>query len=227
MSSTLPAAILWDMDGTLIDSEPIWDIAVRDLAARHGYAMTAELRESTLGNSLPDAMAKVYDAAGIAVDQRDADADARWLLDHVRGLFEAGLPWRPGAREALDLVADAGIAMVLVTNTVRELTEVALGTIGRARFSATVCGDEVPMGKPAPFPYLRAADTLGYQPHACLVVEDSPTGAAAASAAGCPALIVPSAVAVPASPGRVFRDSLVGIGIEELADSWQCALTAR
>ena len=90
-------------------------------------------------------MSKVYDAAGIAVDDRDTDADARWLLDHAGGLFEEGLPLGGGAREALDAVGDAGIAMVLVTNTVRERTEVALATIGRARFSATVCGDEVPM----------------------------------------------------------------------------------
>ncbi|GAB09371.1 putative hydrolase [Gordonia araii NBRC 100433] len=222
-----PAAILWDMDGTLIDSEPIWDVAVSDFATRHGLAMDADLRESTLGNSLPDAMGKVYDAAGIGDGDRDAAADARWLLDHVTDLFNAGLPWRPGAQEALDAVADAGVAMVLVTNTVRELTEVALATIGRGRFTATVCGDEVPMGKPAPFPYLRAADLLGYAPHACLVVEDSPTGAASASAAGCPALIVPSAVAVDDGPGRVFRDSLVGVDTAELADAWQRALAVR
>ena len=220
-------AVLWDMDGTLIDSEPIWDIAVEDFAERNGLALSPELREATLGNSLPDAMSKVYDAAGIAVDDRDTDADARWLLDHVGGLFEEGLPWRPGAREALDAVGDAGIAMVLVTNTVRELTEVALATIGRARFSATVCGDEVPMGKPAPFPYLRAADLLGYGPYACLVVEDSPTGAASASAAGCPALIVPSAVAVSEAPGRVFRESLVGVGVGELSEAFHEALALQ
>ncbi len=211
------------MDGTLIDSEPIWDVAVADFAQRNGLAMTADLRASTLGNSLPDAMAKVYDAAGVAPGERDTAADARWLLDRVTGLFEAGLPWRPGALDALDEITGAGIAMVLVTNTVRELTEVALARIGRGRFTATVCGDEVPMGKPAPFPYLRAADLLGYSPHACLVVEDSPTGAASASAAGCPALIVPSAVPVVQEPGRVFRMTLEGVGVGELADDWRRA----
>nr|WP_161927719.1 HAD family phosphatase [Gordonia crocea] len=212
------------MDGTLIDSEPIWDVAVTDFAARHGLTVTPELREATLGNSLPDAMAKVYDAAGIGPGDRDTAADERWLIDHAGGLFQAGLPWRPGAQEALDAVAGAGIAMVLVTNTVRELTEVALASIGRSRFSATVCGDEVPIGKPSPFPYLRAVDLLGYAAYSCLVVEDSPTGAASSAAAGCPSLIVPSAVPVDAAPGRVFRESLVGLGVEELAQAWRDAL---
>ncbi|MFT3900177.1 MAG: HAD family hydrolase [Gordonia sp. (in: high G+C Gram-positive bacteria)] len=223
-SAPAPAAILWDMDGTLIDSEPIWDVAVADFSTRNGLVMDAELREATLGNSLPDAMGKVYDAAGIAAADRDAAADSRWLIDHVADLFESGLPWRPGAREALDAVTDAGVAMVLVTNTVRELTEVALATIGRSRFTATVCGDEVPMGKPAPFPYLRAAELLGYEPRTCLVVEDSPTGVAAATAAGCPTLVVPSAVPIDEGPGRVFRDSLVGVGADDLAQAWRAAL---
>ncbi|MFT4199656.1 HAD family hydrolase [Gordonia sp. (in: high G+C Gram-positive bacteria)] len=223
-SNPAPAAILWDMDGTLIDSEPIWDVAVADFAVRHGLVMDEALRESTLGNSLPDAMGKVYDAAGIAVGDRDTEADARWLVDHVGGLFHDGLPWRPGAREALEAVQDAGIAMVVVTNTVRELTEIALATIGRHRFTATVCGDEVPMGKPAPFPYLRAADLLGYAPHACLVVEDSPTGVASATAAGCPTLVVPSGVDVDEGPGRVFRDSLLDVGVDDLAAAWRDAL---
>ena len=83
------------------------------------------------------------------------------------------------------------------------------------------------MGKPAPFPYLRAADLLGYEPYACLVVEDSPTGAASASGAGCPALIVPSAVAVSEAPGRVFRETLVGVGVPELSEAFHEALALK
>ena len=216
----LPAAVLWDMDGTLLDSEPIWDVAMAELAARHGIVMSPELRESTLGNSLPDALAKVHDAAGLSAAERDPDADGRWTLDRVAELFADDLPWRPGAPEALDLVAGAGIPMVLVTNTVRELTEVALETIGRERFTTTVCGDEVAVGKPAPDPYLRAAELLGVPSADCLAVEDSPTGAQAASAAGCPTLVVESAA--PVEPGRlrVFRTSLVGLDLGDVAGAW-------
>ncbi|GAC83211.1 putative hydrolase [Gordonia paraffinivorans NBRC 108238] len=218
--SRLPAAVLWDMDGTLLDSEPLWEIAMSELAERHGIAMTPQLRESTLGNSLPDALAKVHVAAGIPPADRDPAADGRWTLDRVGELFAQGLPWRPGAVEALDLVAGAGIPMVLVTNTVREAADVALETIGLHRFAATVCGDEVPVGKPAPDPYLRAAELLGVASADCLAVEDSPTGTQAATAAGCPTLVVPSAARVEPGPLRVFRSSLVGLGLDDITEAW-------
>ncbi|WP_431309266.1 HAD family hydrolase [Gordonia prachuapensis] len=215
-----PAAVLWDMDGTLLDSEPLWDIAMEDLALRHGIVMSPALRESTLGNSLPDAMSKVYAAAGIGPESQDRSGDERWLLDHVAGLFGAGLPWRPGARDALELVRSSALPMVLVTNTVRELTDIALETIGPHRFTATVCGDEVAAGKPEPDPYLRAASLLGLRPDQCLAVEDSPAGTAAATAAGCPTLVVPSAAPVPAGSLRSFRESLVDLTADDLVDAW-------
>ncbi|MDL9935892.1 HAD family phosphatase [Gordonia sp. ABSL1-1] len=220
MNQAGPAAVFWDMDGTLLDSEPIWDIAMSDFAVRHGIVMSPALREQTLGSALLDAMDVVYHAAEIALPDRDVSGDARWLLDHVGELFDVGLPWRPGAPEALDLLATASIPLVLVTNTVRELTEVALQTIGADRFVATVCGDEVSAGKPAPDPYLRAAAIVGQHPAACLAVEDSPTGAAAATAAGCPTLVVPSAA--PVAPGalRRFRPTLAGLGLADFADAW-------
>ncbi|MGC4932321.1 HAD family hydrolase [Gordonia sp. DT30] len=212
-----PAAVLWDMDGTLLDSERLWDVAVAELSARYGYPMTTELRESTLGNSMRDALDKVYDAAALAPGERDHAGDERRLLDRVAELFAIDLPWRAGARETLELVASAGIPMALVTNTVRELTEQALDTIGRHYFAATVCGDEVIAGKPAPDPYRKAAALLGVDPGRCRAVEDSPTGAASATAAGCLTLVVPSTSPVPAGPLREFRTSLVGVTLAELA----------
>ncbi len=204
------------MDGTLLDSEKLWDIAVAELSARHGFVMTAQLRAETLGNSMTDALTKVYDAAGLADADRDYAADDRWLLDRVAELFRENLPWRPGAAEALDMIADLGIPMALVTNTVRELTDLALETIGRDRFAVTVCGDEVAAGKPAPDPYLLAARLLGVNPADALAIEDSPTGTASARAAGCPVIVVPSAVPVPTGPSRTFRESLVGLAPGDL-----------
>ena len=212
----LPAAVLWDMDGTLLDSEKLWDVAVAELSDRHGYAMTPELRESTLGNSMTDALTKVFDASGVPLDARDYAADERWLLDRVAELFADDLPWRPGAQEALTTIADAGIPMALVTNTVRELTDQALDTIGRHFFAVTVCGDEVEHGKPAPDPYLRAARLLGVDASRCVAVEDSPTGTQSATAAGCMAIVVPSAADVPLGHRRQFRDSLDGLTLGDL-----------
>ena len=114
---------------------------------------------------------------------------------------KAGLPWCDGARDLLDELAAADVPMALVTNTRRGLADKALNSIGRHYFSVTVCGDEVPVGKPAPDPYLRAAALLGLDPADCLAVEDSVTGTEAAEGAGCPVLVVPNEVEVPASRG--------------------------
>lgn len=91
-------------------------------------------------------------------------ADGRWLLDRTAAVFRDGLPWCPGAREALATVRASGLPTALVTSTYRELTEVALDTIGREFFDVVVCGDEVPATKPDPAPYLRAAELLDVDP---------------------------------------------------------------
>ena len=225
--SDLPKAILWDMDGTLLDSEKLWDIAIADLATDLGFELTHEVRESTLGNSMTNALTKVFDAAGLADADRDLPGRAAWLRSRVSALFKEGIPWMPGARETLDLIAAQGIAMALVTNTERELADEALGTLGLDRFTVTVCGDEVEQGKPAPDPYLRAAQLLGIDPADCLAVEDSPTGTQAARAAGCPVLVVPSAAPVPAGEGRTFRPNLVGVTLDDVAAAFNGTIEHR
>jgi beta-phosphoglucomutase-like phosphatase (HAD superfamily) len=116
----------------------------------------------------------------------------------------------------LEALAAEGTPMALVTNTQRELTERALKSIGEEYFSASVCGDEVPQGKPAPDPYQRAAALLGLEPSACLAIEDSATGTAAAESAGCPVLVVPNDVEVPAGRRRAHMSSLAGVGVDDL-----------
>jgi HAD superfamily hydrolase (TIGR01509 family) len=205
------------MDGTLLDSEKLWDVAMGDLATDLGIEMTHVLRQSTLGNSMINALTKVFDAAEVPDGDRDYPGRAAWLRARVSELFSAGIPWMPGALEALELIAGKGIEMALVTNTERELTDQALETIGRHRFAVTVCGDEVPNGKPQPDPYLRAARLLDVDPTACLAIEDSPTGTQAATAAGCAVLVIPSEATVPAGSGRTLRASLVGLTLDDLA----------
>jgi HAD superfamily hydrolase (TIGR01509 family) len=213
----LPRAVLWDMDGTLLDSEKLWDVAMGDLAADLGIEMTHALRQSTLGNSMPNALAKVFDAAGVPEGDRDFAGRSAWLRTRMSELFRGGIPWMPGAHDVLEMVADQGIEMALVTNTERELTDQALNTIGRHRFAVTVCGDEVAHGKPDPEPYRKAARLLGVDPATCLAIEDSPTGTEAAASAGCAVLVIPSEAAVPAGPRRTQRKSLVGVTLDDLA----------
>jgi HAD superfamily hydrolase (TIGR01509 family) len=161
-------------------------------------------------------MRTVFADLGLEPDPQAMAETSRWLHDRTGELFEQGLPWCEGAEELLDALAAEAVPMVLVTNTLRPLTDKALTSIGRQYFSATVCGDEVAHGKPAPDPYLRAAELLGLPPGGCLAVEDSVTGTAAAETAGCPVLVVPNDIAVPAGPGRRHARSLRGLGVDDL-----------
>nr|WP_163700015.1 HAD family phosphatase [Mycolicibacterium sarraceniae] len=209
-------AVLWDMDGTLVDSEKLWDVAINKLYARHGRVLAPEVRDATVGGSAEGVIRIVFDDLGLDPDPQEMAEVADWMHDYVGELFATGLPWCDGARELLDALSAAGVPMALVTNTRRQLTENALNSIGREYFSVTVCGDEVPEGKPAPDVYLRAAELLGLSAGECLAVEDSVTGAAAAEAAGCAVLVVPNEVAVPGSPRRHHISSLIDLDIAQL-----------
>lgn len=211
-------AVLWDMDGTLVDSEKLWDVGIQELYTRYDGVLTPEVRASTVGGSSDSVMAIVYADLGLDPDPAAMAVTADWLHDYVGELFETGLPWCDGARELLDALSVAGVPMALVTNTRRSLTEKALNSIGRQYFSVSVCGDEVPQGKPAPDIYRRAAQLLGFEPGECLAVEDSVTGAAAAEAAGCPVLVVPNEVVVPASPRRRHENSLSELDVGDLRE---------
>ncbi|GAA5078399.1 HAD family hydrolase [Nocardia iowensis] len=210
------AAVLWDMDGTLLDSEKLWDVAVRELAREHGHEMTDELRHALIGASGPDALRLIFTGLGIESTPEALGAAGDFLEWRVTELMTGPIPWRPGAKDALALVKEAGLASALVTNTKRSLTEFGLDTLGRDFFDVSVCGDEVARGKPEPDVYQRAAELLGVDPRDCVAVEDSPTGTRAARAAGCAVIVIPCEIAVPDGPGRTFRDSLVGLTIEDL-----------
>lgn len=215
-----PSAILWDMDGTLLDSEKLWDVSLEALAEQLGGTLSAEGRESMVGSNMAHSLTILFDDLGIPCTPEDLATAQKWLRAKTAELFDAGLEWRPGAREALELVGRSGLPMALVTNTERFLTERALGTLGRDRFGAIVCGDEVQLGKPHPEPYQKAAEMLGLRPAECLAIEDSPTGTAAAEAAGTTVLVIPCAVPVPAGPRRIQRDSLEGLTLDELRSIW-------
>ena len=209
-------AVLFDMDGTLVDSEKLWDIAMQQLYVRLGGVLTPEVRAATVGGSAEGVMQIVYTDLGLEPDPTEMAATADWLHDITGDLFDAGLPWCDGARELLDALAQAAVPMALVTNTRRALTERALESIGRDYFTASVCGDEVAAGKPAPDPYRRAAALLSLDPEQCLAIEDSVTGAASAENAGCPVLVVPNDVEVPRSTRRHHVATLAGLGVPRL-----------
>ncbi|MGI5500962.1 HAD family hydrolase [Lentzea sp. CA-135723] len=210
-------AVLWDMDGTLLDSEKLWDIPLYEYAEKLGGTLSLETRERMVGTNVPTTMRLLFADVGIEPTDADLVDGGAWILRRTEEVFRAGLPWRPGAQEALRAVRASGVPMALVTSTERPLTEVALDTIGRDLFDVTVCGDEVDgLNKPLPEPYLKAARLLGVDAARCVAIEDSPTGVAAAVAAGCTVLVVPCDVEVPEGERRIFRESLVGVDVEVL-----------
>ena len=129
-------AVLWDMDGTIVDSEKLWDVAINELYARHDRVLAPEIRDSTVGGSADGVIRIVFDDLGLDPDPAHMTDVADWMHDRVGELFGTGLPWCPGARELLDALQAADVPMALVTNTRRALTENALNSIGRHYFSA-------------------------------------------------------------------------------------------
>jgi HAD superfamily hydrolase (TIGR01509 family) len=210
------AAVLWDMDGTLLDGEDVWRKAHAALAAALGGHLDDDALDALVGCAIDTGVVAALLAGGHDPTPVRIVAAREQLVLTVIASYAAGIRWMPGARDALDAVAAAGVPMALVTNTTRPVVAVALGQLGRDRFAATVCGDDVPAGKPDPAPYRAAAALLGVPIDRCVAVEDSPTGADAATAAGAACLVVPGVLPVAGAPRRRFRDSLVGLTVADL-----------
>jgi HAD superfamily hydrolase (TIGR01509 family) len=213
----LPAAVLWDMDGTLIDSERLWTVSLLDTAQELGGELSEPARRSLVGVDLDTSIDVLLAEVGRPATPELVAHTRDRLLARTAALFVEGVDWRPGARSALRAVRTSGVPTALVTSSLRQIAELALDGIGREFFDVTVCGDEVAATKPAPDPYLRAADLLDVPVAECVAVEDSPNGALSAERAGAAVLVVPSELPVPAGPRRVQRDSLVGLTTAELA----------
>jgi HAD superfamily hydrolase (TIGR01509 family) len=206
-------AVLFDMDGTLVDSEKLWSLALDDLATNYGGQLSPAAREAMVGTNMAASMRLFHDDLGLDGDIVESQG---LLEERVKELIQLGLPWRVGAQELLHEVRAAGIPTALVTATHRHVVEVALPVLGPEHFDVVVCGDEVTETKPHPEPYLQAARLLGVSPERCVAIEDSPTGAAAAEAAGCAVLAVPSEVEVPPGERRTILASLSGIDLAYL-----------
>ena len=213
-------AVLFDMDGTLVETEQFWGEAMFELADALGGQMSEGARASTIGSSMRTSMRILHADLGVVRTEEQLLADARWVEDRTAELLSAGISWCPGARELLAAVRAVGLRTALVTTTPRRLAEIVLGTIrgdlSGDPFDVTVCGDEVPARKPDPAPYLQAMAALDADPADCLVIEDSQAGVTAGLAAGATVVGVPSLQPLPAAPGLAVVDSLLGLGVAEL-----------
>ncbi len=208
----LPAAILWDMDGTLIDSEPYWIGAETALAERFGVTWTLEDGLSMVGRPLTYS-GQVLRDRGVDLD---VDEIAATLVESVATQVEAHIPWQADARALLDAVAAAGIPCALVTMSYTRLADAFLAQAPPV-FATVVTGDEVSNGKPDPEAFLTAAARLGVDAAQCVAIEDSPAGIGSALASGAKTIAVQRHVPVEARPGLSRVRSLEGIDIEALA----------
>ncbi len=215
LSSHHPAAVLFDMDGTLVDSEKLWDVALQELAKEYGGELSVDARQSIIGTAMAESMRILHDDLG--QPERDPEISAAWINARILELFRTGLRWRPGAFDLLRAVRAAEIPTALVTSSPRALVEIALDTLGRDNFDTVVAGDEVVAAKPHPEPYLTAARLLGVPIERCVAIEDSPTGVASALASGAAVLAVPAEVALPSTVGVHQVESLTGVDLALLA----------
>ncbi|GAA2065444.1 HAD family phosphatase [Catenulispora yoronensis] len=208
----LPAAVFFDMDGLLIDSEPTWFQAEVDMLAGYGFSLGAEHYPQVLGKPLEVSTAYLLDLTGHPVSATEfANGIELAMIERLRD----GVPMMPGAKELLVALEAEGVPLALVSASSRRIVDACLPAIGVDHFRFTVSGDDVGKGrgKPNPDPYLRAAELLGVDPADCVVLEDSPTGAAAGYAAGCRVVAVPHAAVVVGRERVRVVDSLVGVDL--------------
>ncbi len=217
-------AALFDMDGLLVDTEPLWFEAERTVMTRMGGRWGAEDQYQLLGGSLKRTVSYMLgrvaaDGAarsGAATGQPGGELPTpqmvgEWLMTAMTELMlTRGVTVLPGAPELLAEVAAAGLPRALVTSSQRRIMDTVLAVTG-LKFPVTVCGEDVARTKPDPEPYLRAASLLGVDPAHCAALEDSPSGVAAAAAAGCAVIMVPSLPASP-PPGVAARPGLLVAG---------------
>jgi HAD superfamily hydrolase (TIGR01509 family) len=209
----LPSAVLWDMDGTLVDTEPFWFAAETELVGRFGGTWTHEQALSLVGSGLRDG-ARVLQQHGVGMT---VDEIVDWQTDFVTERLVAPLPWRPGALALLAGLREAGVPTALVTMSVRRMAEAVAAALPFGGFDVVVAGDDVERPKPHPEAYLRAAELLGVDVAACVAIEDSPPGLAAAVASGAATVGVPHQATLPEGDRWRLWTTLEGRGTEDLA----------
>lgn len=214
----LPAAVLFDLDGLLVDSEPLWTIAEERVAEELGGIFTPELKARMIGKRLDLAVGLLLEEVGTpqALAADPAEVGQR-LIDQMVLLLSAGAPLQPGAEDLLNELAAARVPLGLVSSSYRQLVDAALTSVGAERFQVSVAGDEVEHGKPDPEPYLTATRKLQAVPARCVVLEDAPAGLASAIAAGCACVYVPTFPSNDPLPDRAEeRKSLADVDLNLL-----------
>ena len=214
MNAPRLAAVLWDMDGTLVDTEPYWMAAETPLVESFGGTWSHEQGLALVGLGLEDS-ARILQGAGVRMS-----TDA--IVDHLTGevmrqLSETGVPFRPGARELLAGLRAAGVKTALVTMSMRRMAQTVVDLIDFDAFDIIVAGDDVTRPKPFPDPYLQACEVLGVSPDEVVAIEDSPNGLRSAVASGAAVVGVPLMVSLTGAGAHAVWDTLDGRTVDDVA----------
>ncbi len=212
-TASRPAAVLWDMDGTLVDTEPYWIACEYELVGEHGGTWTDEHAHAIVGLDLRDAAAYISEHGDVDMPIDDI---VNRLLDGVILRVRDAVPWRPGARELLRELRRNRVPCALVTMSWRRFAEAVVEALPPGSFDLLVTGDEVSHGKPHPEPYRSAARSLGVAAKDCVALEDSPTGVRSAVDAGCVVYAIPNVVDIPPGPGYTRIASLRDLDVGTL-----------
>lgn len=208
-------AVFFDMDGLLVDTEKVWFEVETEVVERLGGEWGPEHQEQLIGGSWERTVAYILALSGSAMD---AVVVGKWLVDGMVQRLSAGVTAMPGALELLAELRGDGVRTGLVTSSSRAIAEVVLDSVGREHFEIVITADDVVRTKPHPEPYLTAAGLMVVDPMRCAVLEDSPNGVAAATAAGCRVVAVPSLLPVPPGPSTVVVTSLSHLSVGALRD---------
>ncbi|MEU0309259.1 HAD family hydrolase [Streptomyces cyaneofuscatus] len=215
--AALPSAVLFDMDGTLVDTEVLWWETAREVAAGLGHRLSDADAPEVVGRAVADTAAHLIGVTG--GDPSELPAAAAELTDSFFRKVDAGAPLRPGAAALLASLEAAGVPFALVSASPRSVVDaVVAGSLAGVDFAFTLSADDTVRTKPHPDPYRAAAERFAADPAACVAVEDSPDGTASADAAGCAVLVVPSLLPVAPGQGRTFARSLEEVDLGVLAD---------
>lgn len=213
-----PSAVLFDMDGLLVNTEPLWLESEHETLAVLGGTWSEADQQAIMGSSLAHATAYMRQVSG--TDRTEAEIGELLLASMLGRLQGAEIPIQPGAAQLVAEVAASGVPFALVSASVRSIVDLVLSYLqgaGFPEFPVTVAGDEVARSKPDPMPYLRAAELLGVDVTRAVVLEDSANGTQAGWAAGATVVAVPHAVPIQPAERIVVRDSLVGLDMTGLA----------
>lgn len=206
-------AVLFDMDGTIIDSEPYWMASEQALAAEHNGTWTANDGLDIIGMDLDESSKVIKERANIPLEPEEIK---NRLTNDVQSKLAKVVPWRPGAQELLLELRRRNVKTALVTMALHRMAQQVVDAIPFNAFDVIVAGDDVTRGKPHPEAYEKAAALLGFETNKCIAFEDSITGLTSAEAAGTYAIGIPNIIEIPQKPGRIIWPTLEGVTFKQL-----------